>query len=82
MNMKIWPSIEKSYHKRKDGYYQEVITHFVHFEDPSGSRQTKLDRQILGGVYTENYTHNSFDGVVTIKEDGQEKRLVAVEKRI
>lgn len=80
--MKIWPSIEKSYHKRKDGYYQEVISHFIHFEDPSGSRQTKLDRQVLGGVYTENYTHNSFDGVVTIKEDGQEKRLVAVEKRI
>ena len=26
--MKIWPSIEKSYHKRKDGYYQEVIREF------------------------------------------------------
>lgn len=80
--MKIWPSIEKSYHKRKDGYYQEVISHFIHFEDVSGNKQTKLDRQVMGGVYTENYTHNSFDGVVTIKEDGAEKRLVAVEKRM
>lgn len=78
--MKIWPSIEKSYHKRKDGYYQEVISHFIHFEDVSGNKQTKLDRQTLGGVYTENYTHNSFSGVVMIKEGDAEKRLVAVEK--
>lgn len=78
--MKIWPSIEKSYHKRKDGYYQEVISHFVHFQDTTGNTQTKLDNQTLGLVYTENYTHNSFDGVVLFKEDGQEKRLVACEK--
>lgn len=78
--MKIWPSIEKSYHKRKDGYYQEVVSHFVHFQDNSGNTQTKLDKQTLGGVYTENYTHNSFSGVVVIKENGAEKRLVAVEK--
>lgn len=78
--MKIWPSIEKSYHKRKDGYYQEVISHFVHFQDSTGNTQTKLDKQTLGGVYTENYTHNSFSGVVIIKENGAEKRLVAVEK--
>ena len=78
--MKIWPSIEKSYHKRKDGYYQEVISHFVHFQGNAGNTQTKLDKQTLGGVYTENYRHNSFSGVVVIKENGSEKRLVAVEK--
>jgi hypothetical protein len=78
--MKIWPSIEKSYHIRKDGYYQEVISHFVHFQDSQGNTETKLDKQLLGGVYTENNTHNSFSGVVIIKEDGVEKRLVAVEK--
>jgi hypothetical protein len=78
--MKIWPSIERTYHKRKDGYYQEVVSHFVHFQDASGNTQTKLDNQTLGGVFTENYTHNSFSGVVTFVENGQEKRLVAVEK--
>lgn len=78
--MQIWASIEKNYHKRKDGYYQEVVSHFVHFKDSSGSVQTKLDRQTVGGVFAENTTHNSFGGVVMFKENGVEKRLVAVEK--
>ena len=78
--MKIWPTIEKNYYVRKDGYYQEVISHFVNFQDPTGNVQTKLDKQVLGGVYTENYTHNSFSGVVITTINGQEKRLVAVEK--
>lgn len=78
--MRISASIERSYHKRSDGYYQELISHFVHFEDTNGNRQTKLDRTELGKVFTENVTHNSFSGVVTIKEGGTEKRLVAVEK--
>ena len=78
--MKIWASVEHSYHKRKDGYYQELISHFVHFQDPSGNTQTKLDKTEYGKVFTENNTHNSFSGVVVIKENGIEKRLVAVEK--
>lgn len=78
--MQIWSSVEKNYVPRKDGYYQEIINHFVHFRDSSGNVQTKLDQQILGKVFTENTTHNSFSGVVTIKENGIEKRLVAVEK--
>lgn len=78
--MKISASIERSYHKRKDGLYQEVISHFVHFEDALGSKQTKLDRAELGLVYQENNTHNSFGGTVIFKEDGVEKRLLVVNK--
>lgn len=78
--MKISASIERTYHKRKDGYYQELISHFVHFEDAIGSRQTKLDRSEYGLVYTENTTHNSFGGSVLIKEDGVDKRLIVVNK--
>lgn len=78
--MKIWSSIERNYIKRKDGYYQEVVSYFVHFKDHLGNVQTKLDKQVPGGVYTENNTHSSFSGVVVIKENGVEKRLVAVEK--
>jgi len=78
--MKISASIERSYHKRKDGYYQELISYFVHFEQPNGNKQTKLDKTEYGRVFTENNTHNSFGGVVMIKEDGVEKRLVVVEK--
>ena len=78
--MKISASIERSYHKRKDGYYQELINHFVHFTTPDGSKQTKLDHTEYGKVYTESTTHNSFSGVVTIKENGVEKRLIAVER--
>lgn len=78
--MKISASIERSYHKRKDGYYQELISHFVHFEQLDGNKQTKLDRTELGRVFVENNTHNSFGGVVTITENGVEKRLIVVEK--
>ena len=78
--MKISASIERSYHKRSDGYYQELISHFVHFVDLNGNRQSKLDRTELGNVFAENTTHNSFGGVVMIKENGVEKRLVAVQK--
>ena len=78
--MKISASIERSYHKRKDGYYQEIISHFVHFEQPNGNKQTKLDKTEFGRVFTENNTHNSFGGVVMITENGVEKRLVVVEK--
>lgn len=78
--MKISASIERSYHKRKDGYYQELINHFVHFQDHLGNKITKLDRTDLGRVFAVNTTHNSFGGVVMIKEDGVEKRLVVVEK--
>lgn len=80
--MQIWASIEHNYHKRKDGYYQEVVSHFVHFKDPSGSVQTKLDKQTLGSIFTENTTHNTFSGIVTFKENGVEKRLVAVSNKI
>ena len=78
--MKISANIERSYHKRKDGFYQEVISHFVHFEDHLGNKTTKLDRADLGRVFVENNTHNSFGGVVTITENGAEKRLIVVEK--
>ena len=78
--MKISASIERSYHKRKDGYYQELISHFVHFELPNGNKQTKLDKTEYGRVFTENTTHNSFGGVVMITENGVEKRLIVVEK--
>jgi len=80
--MQISASLEKNYLPRKDGLYQEVISHFVHFKDAKGNIQTKLDKQTLGGVYRESNTHNSFEGVVIIKENGAEKRLVAVEKMI
>jgi hypothetical protein len=78
--MKISASIERSYHKRKDGLYQEVISHFVHFEDVMGNKQTKLDRSELGLVYQENTSHNSFAGTVLLKENGVEKRLIVCEK--
>lgn len=80
--MQISASVEKNYLPRKDGLYQEVISHFVHFKDVKGNVQTKLDKQTLGGVYRESSTHNSFEGVVIIKENNVEKRLVAVEKMI
>lgn len=74
----IWASIEKMYVKRKDGYYQEIINHLVHIRDAAGNVQTKLDRSVVGDVYTENTTHNSFGGVVVIQdENGNDKRLVA-----
>jgi len=78
--MKISASVEHSYHKRKDGYYQELINHFVHFQDHLGNKTTKLDRTEYGRVFAENNTHNSFGGVVTITENGVQKRLVVVEK--
>ena len=78
--MKIWASVERSYHKRKDDYYQELISHYVHFQDPSGNTQTKLDRTEFGKLFVENNTHNSFDGMVIIKENGADKRLLVVEK--
>jgi hypothetical protein len=78
--MKISATIERSYHKRKDGLYQEVISHFVHFVDAIGNKQTKLDRTELGLIYQENTTHNSFGGTVIIKEDGVDKRLIVVNK--
>lgn len=78
--MRISAHIERSYHKRKDGYYQELISHFVNFEDGQGNKQTKLDKTELGKVFVENTTHNSFDGVVTITENGVQKRLVVVQK--
>jgi hypothetical protein len=78
--MKISASIERSYHKRNDGLYQEVISHLVHFEDHTGARKTKLDRTELGLIYQENTTHNSFGGTVLIKENGVEKRLIVVNR--
>jgi hypothetical protein len=78
--MKISASIERSYHKRKDGLYQELISHFIHFEQPNGNKQTKLDRTEFGRVFAENTTHNSFEGIVMIKENGVEKRLIVCEK--
>lgn len=78
--MKISASIERVYHKRKDGLYQEVINHYVHFETPDGNKKTKLDRAELGFLFQENSVHNSFGGTVTIKENGVEKRLIVSEK--
>jgi hypothetical protein len=77
--MRIWSTIERSYHKRNDGLYLELISHYVHFEDGAGNIQTKLDKSSWGKVYRENNTHNSFEGAVTITENGVEKRLVVSE---
>lgn len=75
--MRVWGTVERSFHKRHDGLYAELISHFVHFADAQGNIQTKLDRSEWGkNLYRENDRDNSFDGAIIIVEDGKEKRLV------
>lgn len=50
---KFTTGFETVYLKRKDGLYQEVTRHFLHFTDADGRRVSKLDNEIRGKVFRE-----------------------------
>lgn len=73
-------TFETAYIKRKDGFYQKVIRHFIHFADTSGKMVSKLDNEIPSGLYREamDWEHSIHGEAEIIDGNGQKVRLIAM----
>ena len=78
--MRVYTSVERTFKKRKDGFYQEIFNHFIHMTNHLGVETTKLDRQVIGKVYKEETEHRSVSGeaTYTFEDDGLTRRLIAI----
>lgn len=79
--MDVTTRVEKTYKRRQDGLYQQVLLYFIQFTDPSGRTVSHLDKTELGGIFKEagNEEHSRM-GVEEelVDEKGQKKRLIAI----
>jgi hypothetical protein len=81
MSINVTTKITKNFLLRTDGYYQEVIEHWLVYTDSTnGSSNQKLEKRIPGGIYREGAAHeHSVAGEAEFRDsNGISHRLIAV----
>jgi hypothetical protein len=77
---KITTSFETVYIKRKDGFFQEIINHYLHFVDETGKKITKLDKQIPGILFKEarDGERSSYGEAFVTTSDNRQVRIIGI----
>lgn len=84
MNMRIWTSIERAFHFRPDGLWQEYFIHKIHSQTTSTAPvNVAVDKKILGKVFREvspDENLHSFNGEAEWldQNSGRKIRLLAL----
>lgn len=82
--MRIWTSIERAFHFRPDGLWQEYFIHKIHSQPPGASTpSTAVDKKLLGKVFREaspDENLHSFNGEAEWfdQNSGRTLRLLAL----